>query len=521
MPPVFSYQSLYRAYEDCRKNKRSSTEAIRFEMNAEENIYHLSKRLSDRSYRPSSYSCFISHNPKLREIFAAPFQDRIVHHLLVRYLEKIWEPIFVFDNYASRPGKGIHSAVKRLQRFCRQATMGGKKTAFFLQLDIRNFFMTIDKKRLFAMVATRCPSQDMCWLAHTLIFNDPTENCRLESPEALLAAVPMHKSLFFSGPGRGLPIGNLTSQFFANVYLNGLDQFIKHELKCRHYLRYVDDFVLVHRESHQLESWMSAIGNYLETVLGISLHSRRILRPVTNGIDFLGYIVRPRYLLVRNRVVNNLKSRLNRYESELISATNRYQMVLFNLEILEKLFATLNAYFAHFTHAHCYRLQESIFRRFFFLNEYFSFTGGKIVRKYIPSEKFRSLKRQYYYFLNRYPKSLIFFQVGCFFEFYGSQVKDAQHILNLKKIKGKFGFLQRCGFGKKALHRYIQVSLAHEVDMVVVKQTRYVAHGLAQRLVAVRYRPLGDQGVEQRGYLFDGRQTIEGEQERDCSRCLK
>jgi len=244
---VFAYEHLYRAYLDCRKTKRNTPAALRFEMNVEAELYHLQLELQERTFHPSTSECFITSTPKLREVFAAAFRDRITHHLLVRALERRWEPVFIYDSYASRPGKGIHLAVQRLQQFTRQATRNATQPAWYLQLDIRNFFMTIRKPILDDLVAARCPDEALRWLAHTLIFHDPTTDYRQTCAPALWRGLPRHKSLFGAPPDCGLPIGNLTSQFFANVYLNGLDQFVKHTLKCRWYLRYVDDFLLLHK----------------------------------------------------------------------------------------------------------------------------------------------------------------------------------------------------------------------------------------------------------------------------------
>lgn len=248
---LLSFASVYRAYFDCRKRKRGTVNAIRFEYDLLENLTQLALDLQQGAYRPSRSVCFVTTSPKLREIFAADFRDRIVHHLVVRELEGIWEPKFIHDSFASRKGKGTHAAVKRLQGFLWRATCSMKKPAWYLQLDIRSFFMCIDKDILFAMLEkalANMEEQKRCGLLYLLcriIYHDCTADYRFKGSPAMLDKVPAHKSLFTCETGKGLPIGNLTSQFFANVYLNELDQFVKHTLKCRCYVRYVDDFVLV------------------------------------------------------------------------------------------------------------------------------------------------------------------------------------------------------------------------------------------------------------------------------------
>ena len=243
MPPLFSYENIYRQYLNCRRNKRNTINALRFEYNLEENLVKLQEELEGQTYIPSRSVCFMAKKPKLREIFAADFRDRVVHHILVDYLERIWEPKFIFDSYACRKKKGVHFGVKRLQGFIRKAAHNESRKAHFLQLDIENFFMNIDKDILFNMITDKVRDEKVLWLARTLIYHDCTNDYVLKGDRQYLRKLAPRKSLFYAGERKGFPIGNLTSQFFANVYLNVLDQFIKHQLKCRYYVRYCDDFV--------------------------------------------------------------------------------------------------------------------------------------------------------------------------------------------------------------------------------------------------------------------------------------
>lgn len=240
-----SLENLYRQYYHFRRNKRNTINALRFESEQEKNLIALRQALIDRRYKPRRSVCFFTTRPKFREIIAADFRDRVVHHLLVDYLEQIWEPIFIHDSYACRKGKGVHKGVQRLQQFTRQASANGSRPAWYLQLDIKNYFMSIDRDILFAMLSAKLNDAMALWLTRVLVYHDVTEHCHFRGRQELLARIPPHKTLFGTCPNKGLPIGNLNSQFFANVYLNHLDQFVKHELKCRHYLRYCDDFVLL------------------------------------------------------------------------------------------------------------------------------------------------------------------------------------------------------------------------------------------------------------------------------------
>lgn len=231
---LFSFASLHRHYLECRRHKRNTFNALRFEARQELNLLELAAALQDRSYRPSSSVCFVTERPKLREIFAADFRDRVVHHVLVRELERYWEPVFIYDSYACRKDKGIHKAVDRLRQFIRQASTNGNRRVYYLQLDVRNYFMRIDKQILWRLLKPHIDMPEVLWLCKLLVFHDCTENFTYKGKPGLLQQMPQHKSLLQCEDGKGLPIGNLNSQFFANVYLNSLDQFVKHQLKCRY-----------------------------------------------------------------------------------------------------------------------------------------------------------------------------------------------------------------------------------------------------------------------------------------------
>jgi len=335
---VFSFENLYRAYLKCRKNKRRSKKALEFEINAEENLLKLKVALQSRTYRPLPSTCFVTESPKMREIFAAYFRDRVVHHLLVSYLEPKWEPIFIHDSFACRKGKGTHGAVKRLQKFMRKVSGNGTRKAFYIHLDIRSFFVSINKQILFDVVSRKEGHPDIIWLLGVIIFNNPAMNPVKKGQLSLFDAIPPHKSLFQTNNKTGLPIGNYTSQFFANVYLNQLDQFVKHELKCSYYIRYVDDMVLLSTKRKELENWEKEIRSFCQSRLALGLNKgQRRLAPLTNGCNFVGYVVRPTHLLVRNRCVNNLKSKIRKFETELTGKWHGATVVKYDVAIIEKL----------------------------------------------------------------------------------------------------------------------------------------------------------------------------------------
>jgi RNA-directed DNA polymerase len=418
---VFSFENLHRQYLKCRRNKRNTANVLRFEVRQEEHLLDLHEALTHRTYRPGRSVCFLTQRPKLREIFAADFRDRVVHHVLVDTLERIWEPIFIHDSYACRKGKGVHAGVKRLQTFIRQATANGTRPAWYLQLDIRNYFMSIDKPVLFDLLAAKMNAPDALWLTRTLVFHDCTQDYVMKGDAGLYGKLPPHKSLFGCGPGKGLPIGNLNSQFFANVYLNGLDQFVKHTLKCRWYLRYCDDFVLLAGDRAQLVEWRDRIEGYLRDALHLELNtSRERLRPVSDGVDFLGYIVRRDYLLVRRRVVGHLRERLRQFEKALVPDGPGYRRYRFDTAVLDELNAVLASYLGHFKLADSFRLRQGLLRDFTFLGEYFGtdLASGTLKRKNKPPPGLRGVARQYRHFRRSFLGDVLFFQVGKFIEFY-------------------------------------------------------------------------------------------------------
>jgi len=276
---IFTFEKLYRAYLDCRKNKRSTVNALKFEWNLERNLFQLQKELEAGTYKPGRSICFAIKDPSPREIFAADFRDRVVHHFLINEIEEIGERKFIFDTFSCRKNKGTHLAVRRLKGFIRKATKNYTKKAFYAQLDISGFFMAIDHNilhRLFEKLILEqnkpiCWQKEVLWLAKTIIFNKPTQNYVVKGDTSLFKFIPPRKSLFHSGARCGLPIGNYSSQFSANLYLNELDHFIKRELGCRYYVRYVDDLILLNANKDILNIWKDRISGFLQEKLNLKL----------------------------------------------------------------------------------------------------------------------------------------------------------------------------------------------------------------------------------------------------------
>ncbi len=227
-PDLYSFRALWRHYRECRRNKRNTLNALAFEANAEANLLALQEELREHTYQPGRSICFITDGPKPREVFAADFRDRVVHHLLVSHQERVFEPIFIRDSFACRKGKGTLAASDRLMTFLRRVTANGKRGAWALKLDVASFFPSIDKGVLCEILNRKIKHPELAWLTRTLLFHDPTRNYCFRSrnrgaprPESPAYPIPPHKSLFGKDNARGLPIGNLTSQFWGNVNLRG------------------------------------------------------------------------------------------------------------------------------------------------------------------------------------------------------------------------------------------------------------------------------------------------------------
>ena len=505
MPPDgregFSFRALYRAYRQCRRRKRGTANAQRYDLRLLDNLVETAEALAARSWSPRRSVCFVTTRPKAREIHAADFADRVVHHWLVPRLEALFEPVFIHDSYSNRTGKGTHAAVARLQTFMRQLTANGTREAFFLQLDIRNFFNTIDRPTLLSLVRRRLDRamraghiadgehERLAYLTDAVLARDPSAGVRYRGTAREFGRVPPHKRLSAAAPGKGLPIGNLTSQFLANVYLNELDQFIKHRLRCRHYLRYVDDFVLLHPDPEQLKQWRGAIADFLQERLGLSLRDEGFLRPIRNGCDFLGYIVRPHYLLVRRRVVTHLRERLTRFERRLLRHDARGMTLLVRREEREALRAVLASYLGHFRHARTFRLIAALWRRYPWLDSLFEAKGGMLLPTSEPPAV-TSLRSQWRFFRRRYPDAVVLMQVGNRVEAFG---EDAPRVARLAGISAdarpRAGL--ECGVGVPlaglaALRRRLR---RHGIAHLFVAEEGWLRGGMKRRVFRLAWRP--------------------------------
>lgn len=297
----FQFEDLVQAYYDCRRNKRNSASARLFEKNMEINLLELHDDLIAGTYRPGRSICFVVTRPKAREVWAAAFRDRVVHHLMYNHVAPRFYASFIADSCACIPGRGTLYAATRLESKIRSASENWSKPVFYLKCDLANFFVAIDKAVLRQQLEAKITEPWWLALATQILMHDPREDYETRSPAHLFNRVPQHKRLVAQPARLGLPIGNLSSQFFANIYLDALDQFAKHTLRAKHYIRYVDDFVFLHESPQQLNRWLAEVEAFLPR-LGAKLNpTKTILQPVDRGVDFVGHVIKPWRRTTRKR----------------------------------------------------------------------------------------------------------------------------------------------------------------------------------------------------------------------------
>ncbi|MCP5097553.1 MAG: RNA-dependent DNA polymerase, partial [Chloroflexi bacterium] len=300
-PQLSSFANLDTAWRKARKGKRGKQAVARFEFDLETNLLQLERELQDKTYQPGAYRSFFIHDSKKRKISAAPFRDRVVHHALCNVLEPIYERKFIHDSYANRLGKGTHRALDRAQSFARQYP-------HVLKCDIETFFPAIDHAVLRQILFRHIACADTRWLMDQIIdggvgiLSDQYRQRYFYGDDLFAATRP-----------RGLPIGNQTSQFWANVYLNPLDHFIKRDLKCTAYCRYVDDFLLFHEDKAVLHQWRAELEAFLMT-LRLTIHPHKsVVFPVNCGIPFLGFQLFPYH---RRLLQQNVRAFLRRFRRQ-------------------------------------------------------------------------------------------------------------------------------------------------------------------------------------------------------------
>lgn len=334
---VTNFDNLLLAVQKARKGKKYKPTVAAFHFQLEENLLSLQQQLQSKTYHPGKYRTFHVYDPKQRMISAAPFGDRVVHHALCNVIEPIFENTFIHDTYANRKGKGTHKAIERYQQYAKQY-------AYVLKCDIRKFFPSIDHEILKQEIRRKICCKDTLWLVDRIIDNSNPQEPHLQWFPGDDLFTPMTRK-------RGLPIGNLTSQFWANVYLNRFDHFVKEQLRAPGYIRYVDDFVLFSNDKKQLNAWKEAITHYLAGLRLIPHPNKTHIHQTKDGVPFLGFRVFPNHKYVR-------KEKVKRYRRHLKNNVRLKDTGELSPQTLED---QLNAWLGHIRFGHHERLEYNVF----------------------------------------------------------------------------------------------------------------------------------------------------------------
>ncbi|MFA6386734.1 MAG: reverse transcriptase/maturase family protein [Candidatus Paceibacterota bacterium] len=335
---IIKPETLFLAWKEFKDGKSKKLDVLTFERELEQNIFKLARDLSSKTYKHDGYSDFYISDPKRRHIHKATVRDRVLHHAIVMILNPIFEPSFIANSFSCRVGKGAHKGVSALRNMIQKESRNNTKQCYVLKCDVQKFFDSIDHNILLSILRRKIKDPDTMWLVENIVQS----------------YVSTKSDLFHN---RGVPIGNLTSQLFANVYMNEFDQFMKHELRVRHYARYTDDFVVVSSDKVYLENLILKISKFLDATLGLNLHPNKVeILPYGKGIDFLGYIIFPRHTLIRKRtgkrILWKFKNKIELYQEKVIEK--------------ESVEASLNSYLGVLSHANAYNFSTELKNYFWF-----------------------------------------------------------------------------------------------------------------------------------------------------------
>lgn len=360
-----SLEDVFEAYYECRRSKRRTANALAFELDFERQLVRLWREINSGTYKVGRSIAFIVKDPVQREVFAADFRDRVVHHLVISKLNPLFEEEFINNSYSCRVGKGVLYGVKSIQKQISECSASGRRDCYIMKLDIRSFFMSINKnilyRMLFEFVSDKYRKEDkriLLRLIKLIIFNNPEDNCVIKGGRENWNGLPCHKSLFWAERFCGLPIGNLTSQIFANFYLNSLDKYITEELKIKYYGRYVDDFVLIHPDKQTLLDARVKIGEFLRTRLKLTLHPQKFyLQHYSKGVKFIGAVIKPNRIYIGSRGKGNLYKKIRQMLPLMARCVENV------LGMLPLFVARVNSYLGYMRHYNTYNLRCAILGR--------------------------------------------------------------------------------------------------------------------------------------------------------------
>lgn len=335
---IVSSENLFAAWDEFRVDKRHKRDVQAFEFKLEQNIFQLHRDLATKQYRHQPYTGFYIRDPKVRHIHKASARDRILHHAVFQVLNPIFDKTFIPTSFSCRVGKGVHKGVLGMERMIRAESRNFTRPCFALKCDVKKFFDTIDHQILLSILCKKISDKDTVWLLREIVESFATNQTNLFDRQ-------------------GLPIGNLTSQLFANIYMNEFDQFAKNKLQLHRYARYTDDFVIISTDKQYLHNIIDSIRAFLESALKLKLHPKKIsIRACHQGIDFLGYVALPYHRLMRTktrkRIFRKLKTRIAQYRSGSISETTLSQ--------------SLQSYLGVLSHANTHQLSQNLQNQYWF-----------------------------------------------------------------------------------------------------------------------------------------------------------
>lgn len=327
-----SYENLESAFNRARRGKTLKNYVVEFEKKLKENLMQLRAELLMQTYSPQPLKTFILRDPKTRKISKSAFRDRVVHHAVCNFIEPVFDRIFIYDSFANRLRKGTFNAVKRFDEFKRKVSKNNTIRCYALKADIKSYFGNVNHKILIRILNKRIKDERVMWLITRILANHKEENA-----------------------DKGMPLGNLTSQFFANVYLNELDQYVKHKLRAKYYIRYVDDFVILHQSRKALDDYKEQIDLFLNEKLGLKLHPEKssILK-LEKGAGFLGFRVFYHYKLLAKKNMRKFEKNLKQMKRQYLDG---------KLE-REKVIEKLEGWLAYAAHANTYKYRKRITSKF-------------------------------------------------------------------------------------------------------------------------------------------------------------
>jgi len=318
---IISVDNLLEAWKEFQKGKRSKKDVQDFSLYLMDNILDLHYDLVNHTYKHRSYQVFYIKDPKPRTIHKAQVRDRLLHHAIHRIMYPFFHRVFIADSFSCRVEKGTHKALNRFRDFSYKVSRNNTETCWVLKCDIKKFFASINHSILVDILKKYIPDENMIWLLRQVI-----------------------KSFNSGKQGIGLPLGNLTSQLFANIYMNELDQFIKHKLKLKYYIRYSDDFIVLAENKAYLEKQIYSIQTFLQNNLQLELHQNKVfIKTLFSGVDFLGWVNFPNHRVLRTSTKKRMMHRM----------------------IICSRMETMNSYLGLLSHGNTKKLQSKVLERYF------------------------------------------------------------------------------------------------------------------------------------------------------------